>query len=98
MKFHRSLLLLSGISVGLCTLFFYFSYNISTDENGQGMTLVLGWILWLGVMALIGPMVVSPATRVEWFSKKYGVGTIVLLLITVLALIAGDSFAYSITR
>jgi len=98
MKFHRSLLLLSGISVVLCILFFYFSYNLSTDENGKGMTLVLGWILWLGVMALLGPLMVSPATRVEWFSKKYGVGTVVLLLLTVLAIIAADSLAYSITR
>ena len=98
MKFHRSLLLLSGISVILCILFFYFSYNLSTDENGKGMTLVLGWILWLGVMALLGPLMVSPATRVEWFSKKYGVGTVVLLLLTVLAIIAADSLAYSITR
>jgi len=98
MKFHRSLLLLSGISVILCILFFYFSYNLSTDENGKGITLGLGWILWLGVMALLGPLMVSPETRVEWFSKKYGVGTIVLLLITVLAIIGGDSLAYSIAR
>jgi len=98
MKFHRSLLLLSGISVVLCFLFFYFSYNLSTDENGKGMTLVLGWILWLGVMALVGPLMISPETRVQWFSKEYGVGTIVLLLITVLGIIAGDSLAYSIAK
>ncbi|HVV04748.1 MAG TPA: hypothetical protein VHC96_11035 [Puia sp.] len=98
MKFHRSLLVLSGISVGLCILFFYFSYNLSTDENGKGFTLVLGWILWLGVMALLGPLMISPETRVQWFSKEYGVGTIVLLLVTVLAVIAGNALAYSLTR
>jgi len=49
-------------------------------------------------MALLGPLMVSPATRLEWFSKKYGVGTVVLLLLTVLAIIAADSLAYSITR
>jgi hypothetical protein len=98
MKFHRSLLLLSGISVGLCTLFFYLSYRSSTNENGKGITLALGWIGWLGIMAFVGPMVVPPATRAEWFSKQYGAGTIVLLLVTVLAVIAGDSLAYSIAK
>jgi hypothetical protein len=98
MKFHRSLLVLSGTSVVLCTLFFYFSYNLSTDENGKGMTLVVGWILWLGVMALLGPLMISPETRVQWFNKEYGAGTIVLLLMTVLAVIAGDALAYSLTR
>jgi hypothetical protein len=79
-------------------MFFYFSYKNSSDENGKGFTLVLGWILWLGVIALVGPLVISPATRAEWFSKQYGAGTIVMLFVTVLAVIAGDSLAYSLAK
>ena len=98
MKFHRSLLLLSGISVVLCTVFFYVSYKSSSDENGKGLTLLLGWIGWLGIMAFVGPLVVPPETRVKWFSKEYGVGTVVLLLVTVLAVMAGDGLAYSLAK
>jgi hypothetical protein len=97
MKFHRSLLLLSGISVLLSVAFFYILYKSSSDKNGKGLTLVLGWIGWLGIMAFIVPLIVPSEKRAEWFSKEYGVGSLVLLLATVLAVIAGNGIAYSLT-
>lgn len=99
MKLHPALVKLTIINFFSCILFFFLLYRYSrSSENDRMMVVILGWIFWLGLVAYIGPQFFSDETRAEWFSRKYGVGTLVVLLINVAAAIAGNEIAYSFAK
>lgn len=99
MKLHRSLVKLTVINFLSCILFFFILYKYSpASENDRMIVVIVGWIGWVGLIAWGGPQFFSDETRAEWFSRKYGVGTIVLFLINVAAAIAGNGIAYSFTK
>ena len=91
MRFHRSLLVLTAINFISCVIVFSALYkSLSPDERIGNV--YLGWIAWLGILC-IGPNLFSNATRRQWFNKQYGPGTILLLLVNVIAAIAGNALA-----
>jgi hypothetical protein len=98
MKFHKALRLFSLINVASCIIFFCFLYHYLSSENEKGLNVALGWIGWLAMLTFIVPAAISDTTRAEWFSKEYGVGTLLLLLVNVIAVIAGDYLAYTLVR
>jgi hypothetical protein len=96
MKVHKTLLRLTGINAIACFLLFLSLYYFSSRSgNDMGIMLVLGWILWLGIVAIIEPLFFSDGTRAEWFSKKFGVGTLLILLGNVFLGIVCNFIAYS---
>jgi hypothetical protein len=98
MKFHKILGLVTVVNFLACIVVFYILFRSSSDQNGKGIDLALGWIYWLGIMTFIVPVSVPANIRAEWFSKEYGVGSLVLLLVNVLAAIAGDHIAYTLAK
>ena len=98
MKFHKVLRWVTVINFGACVVFFYFLYRNLPHANDRGLNLLLGWIGWLGMLTFIIPGCVSDDTRGEWFSKEFGVGTLILLLFNVLATIAGSALTYSLVK
>lgn len=98
MKFHKTLCWFSAINFGGCLLFFYILYRNLSDPNDRGLNVALGWIGWLAMLTFIVPASVSADTRAEWFSKQYGVGTLLLLLIDVMATIAGSVIANTLAK
>ena len=94
MKFHRSLLRLTVINFLCCVLVFCALYRYLPADQRFGNVL-LDWIAWLGILC-IGPNFYSNETRRQWFNKQYGVGTLLLLLVNVLAAIGGNALAYTL--
>ena len=96
MKFHRSLLILTGINFVSCVLVFYILYRSLPPDQRIG-NVYLGWIAWLGILC-VGPNFFPDTTRAQWFNKQYGQGTILLLLVNVIAAIGGNSLAYTFVK
>ena len=98
MTFHKSLRWLTVINFVSCVVFFYLLYRNLPQANDKGLNLLLGWIGWLAMLTFIVPACFSNETRAEWFSKEYGVGTLVLLFVNVIAVIVGDYIAYTLVK
>jgi hypothetical protein len=98
MKFHKTLRLVTGINFIGCIVFFYILYRNLSSSNDRGLNLLLGWIGWLGMLTFIVPAAVSDETRANWFSSEYGKGTLLLLLLNVIATIVGSSIAYTLVK
>jgi hypothetical protein len=98
MKFHKVLAWITGINFGAAMIFFYILYRNLPYANDRGLNVGLGWIGWLAMLTFIIPGCVSDAVRGEWFSKGYGVGSLLLLLLMVFGTIAGSVIAYMFVK
>lgn len=98
LKFHKILLRVTVINFGLCLIFFTILYSKLPYSNDRGVNLALGWIGWLAMMTCVVPACVSPEVRGEWFSKRFGVGSLVLLLGNVLLTISASVIAFNIIK
>jgi hypothetical protein len=98
MKFNKFLGWMTAINLGAAAIFFYILYRNLPYANDRGLNVCLGWIGWLAMLTFIVPGCVSDETRRRWFSKEYGVGSLVLLLLIVLGTIAGSVIAYSLVK
>ncbi|HVU57286.1 MAG TPA: hypothetical protein VHD83_19625 [Puia sp.] len=96
MKFHKTLsyLTLFNFVGSLIVLYCCYRFIPGMEDFGNA---ILSWIAWLGVFAAEAQFF-SADTRSEWFSKEYGPGTVVLLLLNVAAAIAANAMAYSIAK
>lgn len=97
MKFHKTLLLMTAICLPCCFLLFYL-IDRNSPENDRVLYMALGWIGYLGMLTYIIPACISDATRGEWFSKPYAVGTLLLLLGNVIGAIIMDYIAFSLVK
>ena len=50
------------------------------------------------MLTFIVPGCFSAEKRADWFSKEYGVGTLVLLFVNVIAVIVGNYIAYTLVK
>ena len=98
MKFHRVLVRVTVINFVLCVVFFAILYSKLPYANDRGGNLYLGWIGWLAMMTVVVPACVSDEVRRQWFSGGYGGGSLLLLLVNVLATIGGSVFAFNIIK
>lgn len=98
MKFHRVLAWIAVINFGAVMIFFYFLYRNLPHANDRGLNVTLGWIGWLAMLTFIIPGCVSDKVRGEWFSKEYGVGSLLLLVLMVLGTIVGSVIAYMVVK
>jgi hypothetical protein len=98
MKIHKTLRWFSLINIVSCITFFYVLYRNLPYANDRGVNVALGWIGWLAMLTFIVPACFSDETKTAWFSKGFAVGTILLLLLNVIAVIGGDYFAYTLVK
>jgi hypothetical protein len=94
MKIHPALVRLTVINMGICFLMFLLLYLYTPAEN-RLLGVALGWIFWLGMIARIEPLFFSDDTRVTWYSKEFGTGTLVALLLNVVGAILCNFIAYT---
>jgi hypothetical protein len=98
MAFHKSLRWFTVINFVSCVIFFYLLYRNLPYANDRLINVVLGWIGWLAMLTYIVPACFSNEVRAEWFNKEYGVGTLVLLFVNIIAVIVGSYIAYTLVK
>jgi hypothetical protein len=87
---------LTVINFVCCVVVFYGFYRFSADGDKLENAFP-GWIAWLGLICA-GPNFFSNTTRAKWFCKEHGPGTVILLLVNVIAAIGGNAMAYSLVK
>ena len=90
MKFHKRLLLITGLNI---IISFLFSFSLDSFQGGHhdhsavGLNMGIGWIFWLGIYTVIAPQFLTPEIKSTLFTKPFITGTFLLLLITVISTI-----------
>src|SRR6201996_4084772 len=98
MKFDKGLLWTTLINLFACILFFYILYKCLKDPDDRILGLVLGWIGWVGMLTFVVAGSFAPEKKREWMSRRYWVGTLLLLLLNVGCTILGNCIAYSLVK
>jgi hypothetical protein len=77
MRIHPKLLLLSLINfLGSLAMFYVLNRGISNDNKLINM--FIGWIIWLGIFAIVFPVLIKDEVKEEWFSDKYATVSIII--------------------
>ena len=97
MRVHPKLLLLSAINfLGAFALSWYIDSR--GPENARMMNLFLGWIFWLGIFAVIFPVLIRDDVKKEWFSGKYVYASFIIFFVNVFIPMLANYISLKLTQ
>jgi len=97
MRVHPKLLLLSAINfLGAFALSWYIDGRIA--ESDRVLNLVLGWIFWLGIFAVVFPVLIRDDVKKEWFSGKYVYASFIIFFVNVFIPMLANYISLKLTQ
>ena len=86
MHFHKTLVVTILASICLAAPCFYLAISKSTYSQA-GLFVVFGWMFWIALFGIVGPLLVTRKITKDWFIARYVWGTIILAILHMVGLI-----------